>query len=134
VRELCDRARRRSLSSRWDLEVVLAQHERDGRGGKGHANRNDEDGVVGCVVETARVGTAKTSHRKVNLLLPGHVLRYTRSFLPGDRFELPGGLRVGLRHLVGFRLQLVHASMLPMPVEEDLMEQMARDPAECVTE
>ena len=117
-----------------DLEVVLAQHERDGRGGKGHANRNDEDGVVGCVVETARVGTAKTSHRKVNLLLPGHVLRYTRSFLPGARFELPGGPRVGLRHLVGFRLQLVHASMLPMPVEEDLMEQMARDPAECVTE
>jgi hypothetical protein len=37
-----------------DLEVVLAQHERDGRGGKGHANRNDEDGVVGCGVETAR--------------------------------------------------------------------------------
>ena len=37
-----------------DLEVVLAQHERDDRGGKGHTNRNDEDGVVGCVVESAR--------------------------------------------------------------------------------
>ena len=87
---------------------------------------------TGCWLEI--VGTAETSHRKVNLLLPGDVLRYTRSFLLRDRFELPGGARVGLRHLVGFRLQLVHAPMPPMPVEEDLVEQTARDLAACVTE
>ena len=87
---------------------------------------------TGCWLEI--VGTAETSHRKVNLLLPGHVLRYTRSFLLGDRFELPGGPRIGLRHLVGFRLQLVQAPMLPVPVEEDLVEKTARDLAECVTE
>jgi len=34
-----------------DLEVVLAQLERDG---KGHANRNEEDGVVGGGMKTAR--------------------------------------------------------------------------------
>jgi hypothetical protein len=48
--------------------------------------------------------------------------------------ELPGGPCVGLRHLAGFRLQVVQASLLPMPVEEDLMEKTARDPAECVAE
>jgi len=87
---------------------------------------------AGCWLEI--VGTGETSHRKVNLLLPGHVLRYTRSLLLGDRFELPGGRRVSLRHLVGFRLQLVQVPMTPMPVEEDLVEQTARDLAACVTE
>jgi hypothetical protein len=56
----------------------------------------------GCWLEI--VGTAETSHRKVNRLLPGQVIRSSRSFLLGDRFELPGGPRVGLGHLVGFRL------------------------------
>ncbi len=48
----------------------------------------------GCYLEI--LGTGETSHREVNLLLPGHVIRYTRSFLFGDRFELPSGARVGL--------------------------------------
>src|SRR6266851_5294177 len=86
---------------------------------------------TGCWFEI--VGTAETSHRKVNLLLPGHVLRYTRSLLLGDRFELPGGSRVGLRHLVGCRLQLVHTPMSPMAVEENVVAQTAQEPAECVT-
>lgn len=63
--ESCMTARGGAPELAVDLEVVLAQLERDGRGGKGHANRNDEDGVAGCVVETARAGTAETSHRKV---------------------------------------------------------------------
>src|SRR5260370_33400509 len=72
---------------------------------------------TGCWLEI--VGTAETSHRKGNLLLPGDVLRYTRSFLLGDRFELPGGPRVSLRRLVGGRLQLVPTPMPPKPVEAD---------------
>ena len=45
----------------------------------------------GCWLEI--VGAGETSHRKVNRLLPGQVIRYTRSVLLGDRFELPGGRR-----------------------------------------
>ncbi len=86
---------------------------------------------TGCWLEI--VGTAETTHRKLNLLLPGHILRYTRSFLRGDRFELPGGPRVGLRHLVGFRLRLAHTPMPPMPVEENVVAQTVQEPAECVT-
>ena len=85
----------------------------------------------GCWLEI--VGTPETSHRKVNRLLPGQVIRSTRSFLLGDRFELPGGARVGLGHLVGFRLQLVEYPMGPIPVEEDLVERQARDLAKSVT-
>lgn len=73
----------------------------------------------GCWLEI--LGTAETSHGKVNQLLPGQVIRYTRSFLLGDRFELPGGARVGLWHLVGFRLQLVQDPVRTIPVEEDLI-------------
>jgi hypothetical protein len=47
-----------------DLEVVLAQHERDGRGGKGHANRNGEDGVVGDGMKTARAQGADGDGRE----------------------------------------------------------------------
>src|SRR5262249_49180656 len=47
-----------------DLEVVLAQDEPDGRGGKGHADRNDEDGPVGCVVQTARAQVAHDDGRE----------------------------------------------------------------------
>ncbi len=77
----------------------------------------------GCWLEI--LGTAETSHGKVNQLLPGQVIRYTRSFLLGDRFELPGGARVGLWHLVGFRLQLVQDPVRTIPVEEDLIESKA---------
>ena len=73
----------------------------------------------GCWLEI--LGTAETSHGKVNQLLPGQVIRYTQSFLLGDRFELPGGARVGLWHLVGFRLQLVQYPVHTIPVEEDLI-------------
>jgi hypothetical protein len=86
---------------------------------------------TGCWLEI--VGTAETSHRRVNLLLPGQVLRYRRSFLFGDRFELPGGPRVGLWHLVGFKLQLVPDVMPLVPVEEDLVGRKARDLARSVT-
>ncbi len=85
----------------------------------------------GCRLEV--VATAPTSHRKVNLLLPGQVIRYTRSFLFGDRFELSSGTKVGLWHLVGFKLQLVPYPMGPIPVEDDLVEREARDLTKSVT-
>src|SRR5262249_4013433 len=46
---------------------------------------------AGCRLEI--VATPPVSHRKVNLLLPGQVIRYKRSFFLGDRFELPGGTK-----------------------------------------
>jgi len=64
------------------------------------------------------VATAPTSHREVNFLLPGQVIRYTRSFFFVDRFELPSGTKVGLWHLVGFKLQLAPSMLAPI---EDLM-------------
>jgi len=70
---------------------------------------------TGCRLEI--VATPHVSHRKVNLLLPGQVIRYKRSFFFGDRFELPGGTKVGLWHLVGFKLQLA-PSLAPPPVED----------------
>jgi hypothetical protein len=85
----------------------------------------------GCRLEA--VATAPTSHRKVNLLLPGQVIRYTRAFLFGDRFALPGGTTVGLWHLVGFKLHLVQDPMRPIPVEDDLVERQAGDFAKAVT-
>lgn len=85
----------------------------------------------GCWLEI--VGTAGTSHRKVNRLLPGQVIRSTRSFLLEDRFDLPGGPRVGLGNLVGFRLQVVQYPMGPIPAEEDLVERKARDLVKSVT-
>jgi len=58
---------------------------------------------------------------------------YTHSFLLGDRFELPGGTRVGLRHLVGLKLQLIPYLMYPIPTEGDLVERKGRDLANSVT-
>src|SRR5207245_9197425 len=46
----------------------------------------------GCLLEIVAAGEA--AHPEVNRLLPGHVIRYTRSFFFGDRFELPSGTRV----------------------------------------
>jgi len=59
---------------------------------------------TGCRLEI--VAAPASPHPKVDLLLPGQIVRYSHSFFLGDRFELPGGGRVGLRHLVGFKLQL----------------------------
>jgi len=79
----------------------------------------------GCRLEIA--AAVATSHREVNLLLPGAVIRYKRSFFFGDRFELPSGTTVGLWHLVGFKLQLAPYPMRPIPVEDDPVERKARD-------
>ncbi len=78
----------------------------------------------GCRLEI--VATAATSHREVNLLLPGHVIRYTRSFLFGDRFELSSGTKVGLHDLLGFKLQLAPRTTPPPPVEEVIVRRWTR--------
>jgi hypothetical protein len=74
----------------------------------------------GCRLEL--VATVETSHRQVDLLLPGHVLRYRRSFLFGDRLELPNGTKIGLEALVGFKLQLAPTVTAPPPVEERIVD------------
>ena len=77
---------------------------------------------VACIPHIGRrleiAATAATSHRDVNLLLPGHVIRDKCSFLFGDRFELPGGAKVGLEDLLGFKLQLAPSLSPPPPIEE----------------
>lgn len=78
----------------------------------------------GCRLEI--VATAETSHPDVNLLLPGHVIRYTRSFFRGDRFELPSGTKVGLERLVGFKLQLAPLMVVPVRVEEAVVGKLKR--------
>jgi hypothetical protein len=65
---------------------------------------------TGCRLEI--VATPPRPHPKVDLLLPGQVIRYRHSFFRGDRFELPDGSRVGLRPLVGFKLQLASSVAL----------------------
>src|SRR5713226_2908460 len=70
----------------------------------------------GCRLEI--VAAVATAHREVNLLLPGAVIRYKRSLFLGDRFELPGGTKVSLRHLVGFKLQLAPSPTPPPAAEE----------------
>jgi hypothetical protein len=54
------------------------------------------------------------------------VIRYTRSFLFGDRFKLPSGKRVGLSQLVGFKLQLAPSRTAPPPEETALVERAMR--------
>lgn len=70
----------------------------------------------GCRLEI--VAVPGTSRGEVNLLLPGHVIRYTRSFFFGDRLELPSGKKVGLDQLVGFKLQLARPTTEAPPEEE----------------
>lgn len=84
----------------------------------------------GCRLEI--VATPPSPHAKVDMLLPGHIIRYSRSFFFGDRFELPWRARVGLRHLVGFKLQL--ASNVALPPQPDAI--VRRPPAEpiCLSE
>ena len=69
----------------------------------------------GCRLEIT--ATAPSPHRKAELLLPGQVIRYIHSSFLGDRFVLPNGSKVNLRHLVGFKLQLA-SSPAPPPLEE----------------
>ena len=65
---------------------------------------------TGCRLEI--VATPPRPHPRVDLLLPGQIVRYSHSFFLGDRFALPAGRRVALRHLVGFRLQLASSAAL----------------------
>jgi hypothetical protein len=58
----------------------------------------------------------------VNQLLPGQVIRYTRSFFFGDRFKLPSGKKVGLSQLIGFKLQLAPPRTAPPPEEAAIVE------------
>ncbi len=74
----------------------------------------------GCSLEI--VAVPGTSHGEVNLLLPGQVLRYTRSFFFGDRLELPSGKKVGFDQLVGFKLQLA-PRMAAAPPDGDHREE-----------
>ena len=68
------------------------------------------------------MATAKTTHPLVNLLLPGHVIRYKRAFFFRDRFELPSSATVGLDELVGFKLQLAPSAAPMRPAEELILE------------
>jgi hypothetical protein len=74
----------------------------------------------GCLLEIVAVG--ETTHREVNRLLPGQVIRYRPSFFFGDRFKLPSGKKVGLSQLVGFRLQLVPPQAVPVPDEDAIVD------------
>jgi hypothetical protein len=78
---------------------------------------------TGCRLEI--VATAETTHPGVNLLLPGQILRYQRSFFLPDRLTLPSGSKVWLGHFVGFKLQLAPEVISPPPREEDLVERSA---------
>ena len=78
----------------------------------------------GCLLEIVAAGEAKQP--EVNRLLPGQVIRYTRSFFFGDRFELPSGTRVGLTELVGFKLQLAPPRIAPLPEEDAIIQRATR--------
>lgn len=92
---------------------------------------HDEAGLFGehdeiaCIPHNGRwieiVGTAEAAHPEVNLLLPGEVLRCTRSFFFKDRLELPSGRKVRLRALVGSRLQLLTRTGPTPPTEEAIV-------------
>ena len=88
---------------------------------------------AGCRLEI--LATPPSPHPKVDILLPGQIIRYRHSFFLGDRFELPGGTKVSLRYLVGFKLQL--ASSVALPPREDavvrrrLMERAGTRPDVC---
>ena len=84
----------------------------------------------GCRLEI--VATAESSHDEVNLILPGHVVRYKGSFCFLDRFELPSGTIVGLWHLIGFKLRLAPDTIAPVPSEDAILDR-ARGKPERVT-
>jgi hypothetical protein len=78
----------------------------------------------GCLLEIVAAGEA--THPEVNRLLPGQVIRYTRSFFFGDRFELPSGTRVRLPQLVDFKLQLAPPRTAPLPEEDAIVQRATR--------
>jgi hypothetical protein len=78
----------------------------------------------GCLLEIVAAGEA--THPEVNRLLPGQVIRYTPSFLFGDRVELPSGMRVGLPELVSFKLQLAPPRTAPLPEEDAIVQRATR--------
>ncbi len=80
----------------------------------------------GCRLEV--VGTAESSHRDVNLILPGEIIRYKGSSCFLDRFELPMGTTVGLWHLVGFKLRLAPDRPAPVPSEDALLDRARGKP------
>jgi len=79
---------------------------------------------AGCRLEI--VATAPTAHRDVNLLLPGHIVRFRYSWFLPDRLTLPSGTKAWLGHFVGFKLQLAPDMMAPPPREEDLIRRLRR--------
>ncbi len=56
---------------------------------------------------------------------PGQMIRYKGAFLFLDRFELPGGTTVGLRHLVGFKMRLAAAMPHALPDEDIIVQRTA---------
>jgi len=84
-----------------------------------------DKGEIACIPHTGCrleiVATPPVSPRKVNLLLPGQIIRYKRSFFLGDRFELPSGTTVSLWHFVGFKLQLA-PRLAPPPIEDVVVQ------------
>ncbi len=95
---------------------------------------NDEIACIphrGCRLEIAAV--PDTAQGELNLLLPGHVIRYTRSFFFGDRLELPSGKKVGFDRLVGFKLQLAGAPTAAPPGEETVAKNIQTGSADGVT-
>jgi hypothetical protein len=84
----------------------------------------------GCRLEITAI--PPSPHRKVELLLPGQVIRYTHSFFLGDRFVLPDGHKVNLRHLVGFKLRVV-SSLAPLPLEDVVVRRPLGERAELRT-
>jgi hypothetical protein len=85
----------------------------------------------GCRLEI--VAAPENAHGEVNLLLPGQVVGYTRSFFFGDRFELPTGKKVGLDQLVGFKLQLAPPRTATPPEEEIVAKTVAAGKPKVVT-
>jgi len=106
--------------------------DRDGtRGGWGMETRSAGPGGFRALIprHPARVGEimqVRWFDYYGAMLFGGRHERYTRSFLFGDRFELPSGARVGLWHLVGFKLQLAPRTTPPPPVEEVIAGRRSR--------
>jgi hypothetical protein len=94
---------------------------------------NDEIACIphrGCRLEIAAV--PETAQGELNLLLPGQVVRYTRSFFFGDRLELPSGRKVGFDRLVGFKLQLAGSPTAAPPKEETVAKNARTGSADSV--
>lgn len=82
----------------------------------------------GCLLEL--VAARESMHREVNRLLPGEIIRYSRSFFFGDRFELPSGTKVGLADLVGFKLRLAPPTTPLLPDEAAIVRRARQEASE----